>query len=434
MALWVGNIRRKTDEFAFKARGLDTLALAKAAAPSENKPVFNWHLRGGLVFRHELRSEEEFLKSFTPFVNKKTPEQLKRLRKAFFEPNGKGESLIDEWLSLAGIKGEGMSIEEQEELENIYIDFFSTTYNAPPVPEEEKEEASVSLDYAASYTTPEDIREILGEHDRIMGGGSRANTGGAMVGGGGGGEEQSTEEAWGEEDTLKGDTAEQLIGKLTHIYRMNAHFGKIEVQSKTSEKVKSVLGGMRVALVRKTIDIYDNLGTKEQAKLRVGHDIPSREELMGILHVQMRKDADFLKNSPGAKLWEDYFKNKLGIGRGGKKEVEGVEMTSKRAREEQAKTFFSSENRRRLFIATGKATSFDAINAGLLRASKYPPGSSIAQRREHIRWLTGKETEGFDEIQKVEGSREAVGGAKPPLMEKREEYKKKSAGGGGGST
>jgi hypothetical protein len=252
-----------------------------------------------------------------------------------------------------------------------------------------------------------------------------------MVGGGGGGEEQATEEAWGDEDTLKGDTAEQLIGKLTHINRMNAYFGKIEVQSKTSEKVKSVLGGMRVALVRKTIDIYDNLGVKEQAKLRVGHDIPSREELMGILHVQMRKDADFLKNSPGAKLWEDYFKNKLGIGRGGKKEVEGVEMTSKRAREEQAKTFFSSENRRRLFIATGKATSFDAINAGLLRASKYPPGSSIAQRREHVRWLIGKETEGFDEIQKVEGSKEAVGGAKPPLMEQREEYKKKSAGGGG---
>jgi hypothetical protein len=110
MKHWRGILQRADDDWTASARGLDTLAL-KPKILSEQKPIFRLGYEGGLVCRRELRSEENYLKSFTPFVNKKTPEYLRQKRNASFEPNG----IDDSFFTLGGERTEAGAIEEEEE-------------------------------------------------------------------------------------------------------------------------------------------------------------------------------------------------------------------------------------------------------------------------------------------------------------------------------
>lgn len=112
MKQWKNILERGDYIGSFK--GLDKLAL-KPEVISAQKPIFRFGYEGGLVCRRELRSEEEYLKSFTPFVNKKTAEYLDMMRKAWFEPNGLDESVYD--MFFGAVKTEAEAIEEQREVE-----------------------------------------------------------------------------------------------------------------------------------------------------------------------------------------------------------------------------------------------------------------------------------------------------------------------------
>jgi hypothetical protein len=78
MSLWSGILQRKDDEWTSSFRGLDGIE-AKPKIYSENTPVFT-HQGTNLVNRKELRQEEAYLKDYTPFVSKKSPEYLRQLR------------------------------------------------------------------------------------------------------------------------------------------------------------------------------------------------------------------------------------------------------------------------------------------------------------------------------------------------------------------
>jgi len=92
-------------------KGLDKLAL-KPEIPSEQEGL-RLAYEGGLVYRRELRTEEEYLKSFTPFVNKKDAASLTRMRKGLFEPNCICESLLGSFNTAERTEAEAVRDEEE---------------------------------------------------------------------------------------------------------------------------------------------------------------------------------------------------------------------------------------------------------------------------------------------------------------------------------
>jgi hypothetical protein len=78
MSLWRGILQQRRDEWASSLRGLDGIE-AKPQIYNENIPVFAHH-GAKLGFKKDLRTDEQAQKDFTPFVNKKSPEYLARMR------------------------------------------------------------------------------------------------------------------------------------------------------------------------------------------------------------------------------------------------------------------------------------------------------------------------------------------------------------------
>lgn len=78
MSLWRGILQRRDDEWTSSLRGLDGRE-AKPKIYNENIPVFA-HQGAKLGFNKDLRTDEQAQKDFTPFVNKKSPEYLARMR------------------------------------------------------------------------------------------------------------------------------------------------------------------------------------------------------------------------------------------------------------------------------------------------------------------------------------------------------------------
>ena len=87
-------LQRRGDEWTSSLRGLDGIE-AKPKFHNENVPVFKHH-GTNLVVRKELRSDEAFLKDFTPFKGKKDAYYLSRLRKEWLDSN------VDDSLTLEG--------------------------------------------------------------------------------------------------------------------------------------------------------------------------------------------------------------------------------------------------------------------------------------------------------------------------------------------
>ena len=408
MKKWRNILQRKEDVWTSSFRGLDTLAL-KPEIISEQKPIFRLGYRGGLVCRRELRSEEAYLKSFTPFFNKKTPDYLKRLRTAFYEPNGEGEeSLLETWLSLGGGRSEGLTIEQEEELHNIFMEFFNTRipryrhypegYEAPPVEEESvagvPEMVSVSgVETDFTFTTPEDIRSILRGLDEFeregparseaVGGGS-ASVGGAA---GGGAMPEMTE---GEGDVV--ESAEKIMDSISKLHAFRQHLSRAVDNKSLSPEVRAIAAGGQVDLIRATVRLQDMLQKVPGGKAALEHiranGVPERRQLLNTLHSEMRRDADFMKEHPVVKAWEAYFLSRGWGRKAGKGEREEyAESRFKKAGESDAET----ASRRNLYIGKGKATTYDAINAGLVRAGKPPPGANLGVIRSGSEWLKAKE-------------------------------------------
>jgi hypothetical protein len=78
MSLWRGILQQRRDEWTSSLRGLDGIE-AKPEIYNENIPAFR-HNGTSLVVRNELRSDEAFLRDFTPFDNKKGIEYLNKMR------------------------------------------------------------------------------------------------------------------------------------------------------------------------------------------------------------------------------------------------------------------------------------------------------------------------------------------------------------------
>jgi hypothetical protein len=336
--------------------------------PSEQKPIFRLGYTGGLVCRRELRTEEAFLKSFTPFVNKKKHDYLKRLRTALFEPSGDEASLIDRWLSLGGIRTEQLTIEQQEEIHNMSSQVFPEEYDAPPVPDEPTEQSTVTKSEgtnpaAPSYITAEKVRNILNTLERQ----STASTseGGAMP--------TITAE---EEEVV--ETSEQIINAMKQLNETEKNVSKLREGGKMTDLIRGVTIGLKVDLLRASIMLQDKLQKVDKnALLSIRAQIPERKELMSKLHVHLREDGEFMKEHPLAKAWEAFFNSK--------------NLTTKAQRGEFAETRFKDASERNLYIGKGAATNLAAINAGLARANKVPPGTKIGLITEGKEWLKGKQ-------------------------------------------
>lgn len=406
MKKWRGILQRGDDVWTASSRGLDTLAL-KPEIISEQKPIFRFGYRGGLVCRRELRSEEAYLKSFTPFFNKKTPDYLKRLRTAFFEPNGEGEeSLLETWLSLGGGRSEGLTIEQEEELHNIFMEFFGTRipryrptpegYEAPPVEEEGAAAEMVSISGVETdftFTTPEDIRSImrgLDEFEREGPARSEAvGAGSASVGGaaGGGAMPEMTED-----ESEVAQTAEHIMDSISKLDAFRRHLSRAADNKTLTPEVRAIAAGGQVDLIRATVRLQDLLQKVPGGKAALEHlranGVPERRQLLNTLHSEMRRDADFMKEHPVVKAWEAYFLSRGWGRKSGKGEREEyAESRFKKAGESDAET----ARRRNLYIGKGKATTYDAINAGLVRAGKPPPGTNVGVLRSGSEWLKAKE-------------------------------------------
>lgn len=113
MSLWRGILQRRDDEWTSSLRGLDGIE-AKPVFHNENIPAFK-HNPVHLVVRKELRSEEDFLMDFTPFICKKTEEEKARLRQGWLGSNLEGDALKDFLTALWGGETAEEAYEAQDE-------------------------------------------------------------------------------------------------------------------------------------------------------------------------------------------------------------------------------------------------------------------------------------------------------------------------------
>jgi hypothetical protein len=118
-----GILQRRGDEWTSSLRGLDGIE-AKPRFHNENVPVFKHH-GTNLVIKKELRSDEAFLKDFTPFKGKKDAYYLKRLRKEWLDSNVDDSLTLEGFLaSIGGYETAAEVYEAEEDLESSEDDEF----------------------------------------------------------------------------------------------------------------------------------------------------------------------------------------------------------------------------------------------------------------------------------------------------------------------
>ena len=114
MSLWRGILQRRDDEWTSSLRGLDGIE-AKPVFHNENIPAFK-HNPVHLVVRKELRSEEDFLMDFTPFICKKTEEEKARLRQGWLGSNTEDKDALQAFLNaFLGIDDAEEAYEAQDD-------------------------------------------------------------------------------------------------------------------------------------------------------------------------------------------------------------------------------------------------------------------------------------------------------------------------------
>lgn len=328
MKQWKNILQRGDDVFTASSRGLDRLAL-KPEIPSEQKPIFRLGYEGGLVCRRELRSEEEYLKSFTPFVNKKTPEYLEAMRKAWFEPNGLDDSIYD--MFFGGQRTAADAVREQEEFEDEEESVFSFGPSA----------TLFSHFNDAEETVASDIRGILERHEPSSE--ARASVADAIGGG-------------GVSAALPYGGSEDLEAKRTELERVQDTLQKIhEIQ----EKVTRLRQPPEEGVVRAPLIVG---GVIERAEAEIerlyrsmGRSPGEIKAMMKESEVELRYVPEEVQESVEFKSWQSYF-----------------ERTGKNSRSEQVEHARSLGVTTR-FVAPAKRTNHAAIIYGLLKAGKRPP-------------------------------------------------------------
>jgi hypothetical protein len=170
MSLWRGILQQRRDEWASSLRGLDGIE-AKPEIHNENVPVFR-HQGTGLVIRRELRSEEVYLKDYTPFKNKKDAEYLKRIRLMEWLGSDLEEALTIEQF-LAGLRGEDTAEEAYEAQDDVRGSAFDGVSEVGTL--------------ARTTTSIADIMWRFDERDAERGTFAVGGAGTGTVGGGGGG-------------------------------------------------------------------------------------------------------------------------------------------------------------------------------------------------------------------------------------------------------
>ena len=192
MSLWRGILQQRRDEWTSSLRGLDGIE-AKPKIYNENIPVFR-HNEPHLVVRRELRSEEAYLKTYTPFKNKKDAKYLERIRAEWLGSN------LDDDLSLEGflaqIRGEltaGEAYEAQDDLGSEHSVGISEG-------EAIEEETESEIDRMWRLDEWGKVDEGAEPRGTFVGGG--AGTGTAGGGGGSAAEDVANLEELGEEGNL----------------------------------------------------------------------------------------------------------------------------------------------------------------------------------------------------------------------------------------
>ena len=353
MKQWRNILQRGDDVWTASSRGLDKLAL-KPEIISEQKPVFRLGYEGGLVFRRELRSEEEFLKDFTPFVNKKTSEYLEEMRKAWFEPNGLDDSIYD--MFFGGERTAAEAVREQEEYEH-------------------EEEEFIHDDWASLFsgaeeplsTVASDIRGILERHEpssearaSVGGGGSVAAAAAAGLPGWargsldtkltsvvGGGAASSGLPIRGYED-LEATRAElERTGPiLQQIHTIQEHLVRLRQPPEDGTPRAPLLVASQITrLEGQLVSLYQSMG-KTPGEIR---------EMMRASEVELRKVSSEVLESAEYKEWDRFLASKGLLTR------------------QQRVAYARSIGVGPAYIAAGKRTNHAAIIKGLLEAGKRAP-------------------------------------------------------------
>jgi hypothetical protein len=250
---------------------------------------------------------------------------------------------------------------------------FPEGYDAPPVEQEPAEPSviesvAVSNPAALTHLTVENVRAVLNRLERQ----SSASTahereGGAMIA-------MPAEE----EDVV--ETSEQIIGAMKLLNETEKNVSKLREGGAMTDLIRGVTIGLKVDLLRASIMLQDKLQKVDKsALLSIRAQIPERKELMDKLHIELRRDGEFMKGHPLAMAWEAYFNSK--------------NLTTKKEREAVAEKKFISPAERNLYIGKGAATNLAGINAGLARANKVPPGTRVALIKEGKEWLKGKQAD-----------------------------------------
>lgn len=193
MSLWRGILQQRRDEWASSLRGLDGIE-AKPEIYNENIPVFK-HQGTGLVIRRELRSEEAYLKDYTPFKNKKDADYLKRMRLMEWLGSDLEEAgTIEDF--LAGLRGEATAEEAYDAEEDVREGVEEGALDGVS-------EAETGL--ARTSTSIADIMWRLDEKEAGIGSfaGGGAGTGTLGGGGGGGASDVADLAELGEEENLE---------------------------------------------------------------------------------------------------------------------------------------------------------------------------------------------------------------------------------------
>ena len=321
MKKWRNILQR--DDYIVSFKGLDSLAL-KPEIPSEQKPIFRLGYEGGIVCRRELRTEEEYLKDFTPFVNKKTSEYLEAMRKAWFEPNGLEDSVYDMFFGNA--RTEADAVEEEEEF--IHDDWASLLART--------EEAS---------TLASDARGIFERHVPS----SEAH---GMVGGGGSvAAAAATALPYGGSEDLEAKRAEleRVQDTLQRIHEI-----KEELIRLRQPREEGGAGGGRAPMLTAADEGRAEVEL-ERLYRSLGHTPGEVKDMMKESEAELRVVPPEAQETPEFKAWERYF-----------------ERTGKRTRGEQvehARTLGVSTK----FVASAKRTNHAAIIYGLLKAGKRAP-------------------------------------------------------------